>query len=114
MRPRSPTGLKRRRILELLGAFKEAGRELDDALRAIGEMGRVLGSLLQQLHGAGVRFPSYEQLDVFGDQALRTAIAGSPWGKRHPHLAPNERRSFRTLVDGWSDMIEQRIKSQLG
>jgi hypothetical protein len=40
---------KAKAALELLGAFKEAGHELDDALRTIGEMGNVIANLLTQL-----------------------------------------------------------------
>jgi len=77
-------------------------------------MGRVLGNLLSQLHGLGVRFPSQQQLDVLGGQALQTAVLATPWGKRYQLLPPDQRRSFRTLVDDWSTMIEQRINAQLG
>jgi hypothetical protein len=51
---------KAQAISEIVGAFKEAGHELDNALRTVGEMGKVLVNLLSQLHAAGVRSPSVE------------------------------------------------------
>jgi chromosome segregation ATPase len=100
--------------LELLGAFKEAGHELDDALRAVAETGKLLGNLLPQLHAAGVRTPTYEQLDALGYQAFATAIMQTPWHRRFEHLAPNQRKSFRGLIDAWVMAIEPRLKAQLG
>jgi hypothetical protein len=97
-------------VLKILGAFREAGRILDGAALALGVKGNELLNLLGQLHGLGIRFPSLEQVDVFGDQALKTAIAGTPWAKRYRIVAPNERKSFGVLVDGRATMIEQRIR----
>jgi hypothetical protein len=50
---------KAQAISEIVGAFK-GGHELDNALRTVGEMGKVLVNLLSQLHAAGVRSPSVE------------------------------------------------------
>jgi hypothetical protein len=104
---------KAKQILELLGAFKEAGHELDDALRTLSETGRLFVGMVSQLRGFGVG-PSYEQVDVLGGQAVLTALLGTVWGKRFPRLAPREHRSFRTLVDGWVAGPEARISAQLG
>jgi hypothetical protein len=104
---------KAREILELLGAFKEAGHELDDALRTLNETGRQFVSMVSQLRGFGVG-PSYEQVDVLGGQAVLTALLSTVWGKRLPRLAPHEHRSFRALVDGWVAGPEARINAQLG
>jgi hypothetical protein len=102
------------RALEILGAFREAGHELDDALRTVAETGRLLGNLLPQLHAAGVKSPTYEQLDALGYQAFATAIMQTPWHRRFEHLAPNQRRSFRGLIDAWVVAIQPRLKAQLG
>jgi hypothetical protein len=103
---------KARQILELLGAFKEAGHELDDALRTLNETGRLFVNMVSQLRGFGVG-PSYEQVDVLGGQAVLAALLGTVWGKRFPRLAPHEHRSFRALVDGWVAGPEARINAQL-
>ena len=102
------------RALEILGAFKEAGHELDDALRAVAETGKLLGTLLPQLHAAGVRSPTHEQLDALGYQAFAAAIMQTPWHRRFEHLAPNQRRSFRGLIDAWVMATAPRLKAQLG
>jgi hypothetical protein len=104
---------KAREILELLGAFKEAGHELDDALRTLSETGRLFVGMVSQLRGFGVG-PSYEQVDVLGGQAVLAALLDTVWGKRFPRLAPHERRSFRALVDGWVAGPEARISARLG
>jgi hypothetical protein len=102
------------RALELLGAFKEAGHELDDALRTIAETGKLLGNLLPRLHAAGVKSPTYEQLDALGYQAFATAVMATPWHRRFEHLAPNQRKTFRSLFDAWVMAIAPRLKAQLG
>jgi hypothetical protein len=66
------------------------------------------------LHAAGVRSPTYEQLDALGYQAFATAIMQTPWHRRFEHLAPNERKSFRGLIDAWVMAIGPRLKAQLG
>jgi hypothetical protein len=102
------------RALEILGAFQEAGHGLDDALRTVAETGKLLGNLLPQLHAAGVKSPTYEQLDALGYQAFAAAIMQTPWHRRFEHLAPNQRRSFRSLIDAWVVAIGPRLKAQLG
>jgi hypothetical protein len=102
------------RALEMLGAFQLAGHELDDALRTVAETGKLLGNLLPQLHAAGVRTPTYEQLDALGYQAFASAIMQTPWHRRFEHLAPNERKSFRGLIDAWVMAMRPRLKGQLG
>jgi hypothetical protein len=101
-------------VLEILGAFRQAGRILDGACRALGEKSNEVGRLLQQLHGLGIRSPSFEQWDVFGDASLKTCIAATPWAKRYRIVAPGERKQFGVLVEGWATMIEQRIRLQFG
>jgi hypothetical protein len=100
--------------LELLGAFKAAGHELDDAMRTVAQTSKLLGSLLSQLHAAGIRTPSHEQLDVLGNQALAAAIMATPWHRHYRVLAPNERKTFRSLIDGWVTAAEPRLRAQLG
>jgi hypothetical protein len=105
---------KAAQILELVGAFREAGQEMFDAYRTLSESGRLLTGLLAQLHAAGIRAPSWEQFNVLGDQALKTAIIDTPWGKNYWRLAPHERRTFGDLISGWATMVESRIRAQLG
>jgi hypothetical protein len=85
-----------------------------NALRTVAETGKLLGNLLPQLHAAGVRSPTHEQLDALGYQAFAAAIMQTPWHRRFAHLAPNQRRSFRGLIDAWVMAIGPRLKAQLG
>jgi hypothetical protein len=101
------------RALELLGAFREAGSELDDAFRAIAEKGKLLGGLLGQLHACGVRSPTAEQLDVLGFAAVQTALMATPWHQRFRYLGPSQRRSFGPLFDQWAATAEARLRAQL-
>ena len=98
---------------EVLHAFKEAGFELDEALRIVGERGRALTGLLSKLHAAGIRTPSHEQMDTLGYLAVTTALMQTPWHRRYKVLAPNERKSFRALIDSWAMMSENRLRAQL-
>jgi hypothetical protein len=70
--------------------------------------------LQRRLQGLGIGHPTYEQLDVFGDAALKTAIMGTPWAKRYRLVAPLERKEFGALVSGWADMVEARIRADFG
>jgi hypothetical protein len=101
------------RALEILGAFRETGRELDDALRGVCEKGKLLGGLLGQLHSCGVVNPTREQLDVLGYSAMQTALMSTPWANRFRFLGPSQRRSFGPLFDAWAQTAESRLKAQL-
>ncbi|MFY9770246.1 MAG: hypothetical protein WAK04_08435 [Xanthobacteraceae bacterium] len=100
-------------IFELLGAFREAGVEMDQALRTVAEVGKILPSLLSQLHAAGVSSPNHEQMDALGFQALGTALMDGPWRRRFEHLAPSSRRTFGSLFDQWAMAIESQLRRRL-
>jgi hypothetical protein len=36
----------------------------------------------------------------------------SPWNRRSEHLAPNQRRNFAALVDGWVATVERGLAEQ--
>ncbi len=107
-------GANARATREVLGAFREAGHELDDAMRDIGEIGALLQNLLSQLHNLGCQFPSHQQLNTLGAQALATSLMSTPWHKRYEHVPPNQRRTFGSLIDTWSKTIEASIAERLG
>jgi hypothetical protein len=104
---------KAEHIFELLGAFREAGAEMDSALQTVAEVGRILPSLLSQLHAAGVRSPNRDQMDALGFQALGTALMATPWHPRFRHLAPNQRREFGSLFNTWAEAIESQLRRRL-
>jgi hypothetical protein len=99
--------------LEILGKFKQAGHELDEALRAVGEKGNALNILLGQLHACGVANPTRAQLDVLGFAAMQTALMSTPWASRFRFLAPSQRQTFRSLFDAWAVASEGRLRAQV-
>jgi hypothetical protein len=92
--------------------FKQAGIDLDQALRAVGDRAAALMELLHKLHQTtGVQFPSADQVDTLGFKALETAIQRTPWRKRFRPVAPGERREFGALFAGWVQVIEGRLQA---
>jgi hypothetical protein len=106
--------VRAREALEILVAFKKCGHELDAALRIVGERGRELDGILAKLHAAtGVRFPTHEQVDSLGFQALTSSLMSTKWSNRFRVLAPNQRRTFGSLFDGWATGIGNRLRARL-
>ncbi len=52
-------------------------------------------------------------MDTLGYLAVTTALMQTPWHRRYKVLAANERKSFRTLIDSWAMMSENRLRAQL-
>jgi molecular chaperone GrpE (heat shock protein) len=100
-------------VRKVLGEFVECGHELDDALNDVAQLGYAMIELLSKLHGLGVSFPSHEQLSVLGWQCVLTSLMASPWRKRTDHLPPNQRRSFKMLVDGWAGTVNSGLVQRL-
>lgn len=83
----------------------ECGAELDECMRDVAEQGELATKLITKLHHLGVDLPTFQQWDVLGGQALKTALMSTIWKRHSEHLAPNQRRSFKALVDGWAATI---------
>jgi hypothetical protein len=66
------------------------------------------------MHDLGAPSPSHEQLSVLGVQALFTALEQTDWSKQFRSLAPNQRRSFKSLARSWHDQIMPSIVRRLG
>jgi hypothetical protein len=96
-------------------AFVEAGRAVDHALALLARHGHALIDVHSQLARHGTAFPSVAQLESLGHICLRTAIMNTPWARTVEHVAPGQRRSFASPVEGWAANIEQNsIKPRLG
>jgi len=103
-----------RDLRNALGTFIEHGRALDAAMTAlVAECSRLKDTLtkLQRL-GAGV--PTHDQVDALGHLALLTALGQTLWRRRFEPLAPNQRRTFSLLFDGWAVTVERDIAARLG
>ena len=95
--------------------FVDAGARVDHALGLLARDGRALTDALRKVHALGCAFPSGEQLDSLGHICLRSSIMQTPWVRSVETVAPGQRRSFRSLVEGWASNIEQNnIRPRLG
>jgi hypothetical protein len=101
-------------LREALFDFCDAGEKIDQAFAAISEATRDLTAAHGRMYALGSRTPTHDQVRVFGLLALQTALMQTPWAKEFPHLAPNQRRSFKTLVDGWHDQIAPGLAARIG
>ena len=95
--------------------FVECGRRVDHALSLLAADGYALVETHQSSLGLVVMFPSGQQLDSLGHICLRTAIMSTPWSRSVEAVPPNQRRSFRSLIEAWTSNIEQNnIGPRLG
>lgn len=95
--------------------FIDAGRRVDHALNLLARDGEALEAAHSRLAELGCSFPSGAQLDSLGHLCLRSAIMRTPWHRSVETVPPHQRRSFRSLIEGWASHIEQNnIKPRLG
>jgi hypothetical protein len=94
------------------------GVQLDDAVWDIGTSVTEMVGLLNDMHALGQASPTSEQFRVNGTMALKSMLQELPqlWVNDFDfqRLAPNQKKQFKTLVAGWSQMIENNINSRLG
>jgi hypothetical protein len=98
-----------------VSGFVDAGRRVDHALSLLARDGHALVEAHARLAELGCAFPSGTQLDALGHLCLRSAIMQTPWARSVETVPPNQRRSFRSLIDGWASNIEaNNIRPRLG
>lgn len=75
-------------------------------------------ALLNEMHQLGQASPTSEQFRVNGTMAIKSMLQTLPqlWVRdfEFQMLAPNQKKSMKALVEGWSAMIEQSLASRLG
>lgn len=102
-------------LREKLAKLTELGLIIDDCFADLNSAGTEMKEVLNAIHSLGCPSPTHEQLRVLGALALKTALQGTPiWAKEFEPIPPNQRRTFRSLVIGWQDMIERNIEQRLG
>jgi hypothetical protein len=101
-------------LRKVLGEFVESGGKLDEAMAALVAECGALKDLLAKLHRLGAGVPTHGQLDALGHHALLTALGQTLWRRRFETLAPNQRRTFGDLFDGWAATVERDIAARLG
>jgi len=93
-----------------LEQFKELGAVLDDCFADFKSAATEQKQILDDIHSLGQAAPTAQQYRVLCEIALKTAIAGTPfWSHDFPAMAPNQRKSFKGIVDAWSANIEANI-----
>jgi hypothetical protein len=97
-----------------LSRFVELGLIIDDCFADLTSASVEMKAVLGEMHNLGARSPSHDQLRVLGTLALRTALLATPWAKEFEMIAPNQRRSFKALVNGWNEMLTGNIAARLG
>jgi hypothetical protein len=100
-----------RQRLTLAAELRALGQKLDAGFT--GELAHQLFALGTRINRAGSVLPSQQQIQVLGLNALYTQLMGTPWVREFRTLAPNERKSFGQLCDGWANSIEQHANSFL-
>jgi chromosome segregation ATPase len=97
-----------------LDRFHELGLIMDDCFTDLTSAALEMKIVLDKMHQLGASRPTSEQVRVLGALAVRTALLATPWSKEFDPIAPNQRRSFKSLVDGWRGQIDQNIAARLG
>jgi hypothetical protein len=98
-----------------LARFVELGLQIDDAFADIISDSKEMGELLTDINRLGCPSPNANQLRVLGLIALKTAVMQVPWAEREwDFLAPNQRKTFASLVEGWQVTVECNIAARIG
>ena len=98
-----------------LNRFTELGLLLDDCIADFVGAANEMNATLRDINALGCASPNSSQMRVLATLAMKTFVMQIPWtAKEWEHLAPNQRKSFKELVSGWHDMIENHISARLG
>ena len=102
-----------RALRKQLIRFVTAGKHCHEALLAFAAASAELRAARDEMGLLGCNYPSSEQLRVFGNLAVHSALMATPW-REGRHLAPAERKSFAGLVVEWCKVVERGIDARLG
>jgi hypothetical protein len=96
-------------------AMVEANAKVDEAY-----------SKLRKMHKLGAKFPSAQQFIVNGAMVAGTSLMLTPWHREFRHLTPQEKRTWRGLLEGlrdfpgaakrtgWTTIVENQLRDILG
>jgi chromosome segregation ATPase len=103
------------KLRDKLAKFRELGAVLDDCFTDFKSAGFEQKQVLDDIHNLGQPTPSAQQYRVLCEVALKTAVQGTPfWSQDFPAMAPNQRKTFKSIVDAWCEVIEANIAARLG
>jgi hypothetical protein len=98
-----------------LNQFTELGLNLDDCITDFVGAAKEMQTVLDDIHSLGCASPTAAQMRVLATLAIKSFVMQIPWtAKEWEHLPPNQRKTFKDLIVGWHQMIEQHIKARLG
>lgn len=101
-----------------LARFVELGLLVDDAIWDAATSINEMVKTLDEMHQLGAASPTNEQFRVNGTMALKTMLQNLPqlWANDFDfqRLAPNQKKTFKSLAEGWQAIIEQNINARLG
>jgi hypothetical protein len=103
-------------LRELNKKFLELGLIVDDAFADVISASTEMREVLDKMRALGVTSPTHQQFNVLGLIACKTAVMNVPWsagGREWEFLAPNQRKTFKSIATGWSEMIERQIAERL-
>lgn len=100
-----------------LSRFNELGLIVDDAVWDVATSINEMVATLNEMHALGATSPTGVQLRVNGVLALKAMLQELPqlWVNDFDfsRLAPNQKKQFKDLCAGWSQMIQQNIDSRI-
>jgi chromosome segregation ATPase len=92
----------------------ELGAILDDCWTDIISTSSELRDLVNIIHGLGSPGPNHDQVRVLGANAVKAGLMNTLWAREFEHIAPHQRCTFASLVNSWSQMIENNVAARLG
>jgi hypothetical protein len=98
----------------VVSRWVECGLIIDDCFTDMNTAAADMKTLLASMHNLGAKTPSHEQVRVLGALALKSALQTTPWAKEFEAIAPNQRRTFATLVTNWRDQLMPHILARIG
>jgi hypothetical protein len=102
-------------LLAKAARLKELGEGLDDCFVDFKGMAIETKEVLDDIHQLGCAAPSHQQLRVFGEICLKTAVMGTPfWTQDFPFIGPLERKSFASVVSAWAATVTANAEARLG
>ncbi len=104
-------------VRELNKNFLELGLIVDDAFADVISASAEMREVLDKMRALGVTSPTHQQFNVLGLIACKTAVMHVPWsagGREWDFLAPNQRKTFKSIASGWCEMIERQVAERLG
>jgi hypothetical protein len=102
-------------LRDKLAKFRELGEVLDDCFADFKAAATEQKKILDDIHQLGQAAPTAQQYRVLCEIALKTAVQQTPfWSQDFPAMAPNQRKTFKSIVDAWCGNIEANIRAVIG